>query len=102
VLTVLRGWGDRWAVDAPPTAFEHSCGHDLDPAVTCRHCGAEIVPGELRVRGLTYDWGACAARSRNTPGTSSPSARAFSSAADHQARSSSMTSAAALVIRLTG
>src|ERR1700723_276432 len=33
VLTVLRGWGDRWAVDAPPTAFEHSCGHDLDPEV---------------------------------------------------------------------
>src|ERR1700691_383728 len=24
VLTVLRGWGDRWAGDAPPTAFEHS------------------------------------------------------------------------------
>jgi len=56
VLTVLRGWGDRWAVDAPPTAFEHSCGHDLDPAVTCRHCGAEIVPEELRVRVLTPGW----------------------------------------------
>ena len=37
VLTVLRGWGDRWAVDSPPTAFEHSCGHDLDPEVICRH-----------------------------------------------------------------
>jgi DNA-binding HxlR family transcriptional regulator len=56
VLTVLRGWGDRWAVDAPPTAFEHSCGHDLDPAVTCRHCGAEIVPEELRVRVLSPGW----------------------------------------------
>ncbi len=56
VLTVLRGWGDRWAVDAPPTAFEHSCGHDLDPAVTCRHCGAEIVPEELRIRVLSPDW----------------------------------------------
>ena len=56
VLTVLRGWGDRWAVDAPPTAFEHSCGHDLDPAVTCRHCGAEIVPEELRVRVLAPGW----------------------------------------------
>src|SRR6202161_600019 len=50
VLTVLRGWGDRWAVDAPPTAFEHSCGHDLDPEGVCRHCGGEIVPQELRVR----------------------------------------------------
>jgi DNA-binding HxlR family transcriptional regulator len=56
VLTVLRGWGDRWAVDAPPTAFEHSCGHDLDPAVTCRHCGAEIVPEELRIRVLAPGW----------------------------------------------
>ena len=56
VLTVLRGWGDRWAVDSPPTAFEHSCGHDLDPAVTCRHCGAEIVPEELRIRVLTPGW----------------------------------------------
>jgi DNA-binding HxlR family transcriptional regulator len=56
VLTVLRGWGDRWAVDTPPTAFEHKCGHDLDPAVTCRHCGAEIVPEELRVRVLAPGW----------------------------------------------
>jgi DNA-binding HxlR family transcriptional regulator len=56
VLTVLRGWGDRWAVDSPPTAFEHSCGHDLDPEVICRHCGVEIVPEELRVRVLTPGW----------------------------------------------
>jgi DNA-binding HxlR family transcriptional regulator len=56
VLTVLRGWGDRWAVDSPPTAFEHSCGHDLDPAVICRHCGTEIVPEELRVRVLAPGW----------------------------------------------
>jgi DNA-binding HxlR family transcriptional regulator len=56
VLTVLRGWGDRWAVDSPPTAFEHSCGHDLDPEVICRHCRAEIVPEELRVRVLAPGW----------------------------------------------
>ena len=56
VLTVLRGWGDRWAVDSPPTAFEHSCGHDLDPEVICRHCGVEIVPEELRVRVLASGW----------------------------------------------
>jgi DNA-binding HxlR family transcriptional regulator len=56
VLTVLRGWGDRWAVDSPPTAFEHSCGHDLDPAVICRHCRVEIVPEELKVRVLAPGW----------------------------------------------
>jgi DNA-binding HxlR family transcriptional regulator len=69
VLTVLRGWGDRWAVDSPPTAFEHSCGHDLDPAVTCRHCGAEIVPEELRIRVLTPGWtrrGAAGAEAEET------------------------------------
>jgi DNA-binding HxlR family transcriptional regulator len=56
VLTVLRGWGDRWAVDSPPSAFEHGCGHELDPAVVCRHCGGEIVPEELKVRVLTPGW----------------------------------------------
>ena len=56
VLTVLRGWGDRWAVDSPPTGFVHSCGHDLDPAVVCRHCEAEISGEDLKVRVLTPGW----------------------------------------------
>jgi DNA-binding HxlR family transcriptional regulator len=56
VLTVLRAWGDKWAVDAPPTAFVHSCGHDLDPAVICRHCEAEINSEDLKVRVLTPGW----------------------------------------------
>jgi DNA-binding HxlR family transcriptional regulator len=66
VLTVLRGWGDRWAVDSPPTAFEHRCGHDLDPEVICRHCGVEIVPEELRVRVLAPGW------TRTGPATAQP------------------------------
>src|ERR1700746_1852182 len=45
--TALRGWGDKWMVDSPPTVFDHVCGHELDPAVVCRHCGAEIYPGDL-------------------------------------------------------
>ena len=44
VLQVLRAWGDKWAMDTPPNAFVHSCGHDLDPAVVCRHCEAELDP----------------------------------------------------------
>ena len=56
VLTVLRAWGDKWAVDSPPTAFEHSCGHDLEPAVVCRHCEAEISTDDLKVRVLTPGW----------------------------------------------
>ena len=56
VLQVLRAWGDKWAVDAPPTAFVHSCGHDLDPAVVCRHCQAEVNGGDLKVRVLSPGW----------------------------------------------
>ncbi|HUN33848.1 MAG TPA: helix-turn-helix domain-containing protein [Trebonia sp.] len=56
VLTALRTWGDKWAVAAPPLTFTHSCGHDLDPVMTCRHCGAEVRPGELSQRSLVAGW----------------------------------------------
>jgi DNA-binding HxlR family transcriptional regulator len=56
VLTVLRGWGDKWAVDAPPSEFVHSCGHELDPAVICRHCQVEVSSDDLRVRVLAPGW----------------------------------------------
>ena len=43
MLTALRAWGDKWAIDAaPPTAFEHHGDHDLDPAMVCRHCGEQL------------------------------------------------------------
>ena len=74
VLTVLRAWGDKWAVDTPPTAFVHSCGHDLDPAVICRHCEAEINTDDLKVRVLTPGWtrkGPAPARRRVTTERSS-------------------------------
>jgi len=56
VIQALRTWGDKWAVDSPPAVFRHSCGHDLDPAVICRHCGAEVSPDDLRLRVLTPGW----------------------------------------------
>ena len=56
VLQVLRAWGDKWAIDSPPNAFVHSCGHDLDPAVVCRHCEAELARDDLKVRVLTAGW----------------------------------------------
>jgi DNA-binding HxlR family transcriptional regulator len=56
VLTALRAWGDKWAVDSPPSVFDHVCGHELDAAVTCRHCGAEVDPGDLTVRVLVPGW----------------------------------------------
>ncbi len=56
VLTALRTWGDKWAVDAPPAAFTHSCGHDLDAALVCRHCGGEVRSGDLELRVLAPGW----------------------------------------------
>ena len=56
VIQALRTWGDKWAVDSPPAVFRHSCGHDLDPAVICRHCGTEVSPDDLRLRVLAPGW----------------------------------------------
>ena len=57
VLTALRAWGDKWAIDTPPpSVFEHSCGHELDPAVICRHCGAEVDLDDLTLRVRTPGW----------------------------------------------
>ena len=56
VLQALRAWGDKWAVDAPPTGFEHTCGHDLDGMLVCRHCGQEVEPDDLRIRVLAPGW----------------------------------------------
>ena len=56
VLQALRAWGDKWAVDTPPTAFAHSCGHDLDTALVCRHCGEEVSPDDLELRVLASGW----------------------------------------------
>ena len=56
VLTALRNWGDKWVVDAPPTTFTHACGHELDVVMTCRHCGGEVTPGEVRLRMNEPGW----------------------------------------------
>ena len=56
VLQALRAWGDKWAVETPPATFGHSCGHDLDPAVICRHCGAEVTADDLQLRVLAPGW----------------------------------------------
>jgi DNA-binding HxlR family transcriptional regulator len=56
VLTALRSWGDKWAVDTPPSVFEHACGHDLDPVVACRHCGDEVRSDDLTMRVLAPGW----------------------------------------------
>jgi DNA-binding HxlR family transcriptional regulator len=56
VITALRAWGDKWAVDAPPNAFDHRCGHELDAALVCRHCGSEVDGDDVRLRVLDPGW----------------------------------------------
>jgi DNA-binding HxlR family transcriptional regulator len=50
VVDALRTWGDKWARDDRPLVFTHDCGHELDAAWVCRHCGKEV-----RNRDLTAD-----------------------------------------------
>jgi DNA-binding HxlR family transcriptional regulator len=56
VLLALRAWGDKWAVAAPPSTFTHSCGHDLDPVMTCRHCGEEVRSADVSQRSHVTGW----------------------------------------------
>ncbi len=58
VLWALRAWGDKWAVESPPALFTHSCGHDLDAAVICRHCGQEVDFDDIELRVLAPGWSA--------------------------------------------
>lgn len=45
VLLLLNAWGHRWRPDSPQTSetFEHDCGHEVDPIVTCGHCQRPIT-----------------------------------------------------------
>ncbi|HXC84336.1 MAG TPA: helix-turn-helix domain-containing protein [Trebonia sp.] len=56
VLRALRVWGDKWAVETPPAVFTHSCGHDLDSAVICRHCGEEVDSDDLELHVTAPGW----------------------------------------------
>jgi DNA-binding HxlR family transcriptional regulator len=47
VITALREWGDRWAVDIPATRVLHDCGHLLAVEPTCRYCGGPVTPGSV-------------------------------------------------------
>ncbi|MCX4820739.1 hypothetical protein OG883_12615 [Streptomyces sp. NBC_01142] len=40
----------------PPAVFSHSCGEELDMVHSCRHCGEEVVPDDLRLRVRSPGW----------------------------------------------
>src|SRR4051794_32992352 len=48
-LALLR-WGDRWAVDSPSLRMGHTCGHELEFDLVCRHCGDPVTRESLTVR----------------------------------------------------
>lgn len=56
VLLTLMAWGDRHLTDTPSVIFEHSCGADLVPVVTCRACGVEVTGGDLTPRFQDSEW----------------------------------------------
>ena len=56
VLQALRAWGDKWAVDTPPSAFRHTCDHVLDVGLICRHCGEEVRSDSLKIHSLVPGW----------------------------------------------
>lgn len=56
VISALRTWGDKWAVDKPPAIFRHTCGHEFDPVSICRDCGEELRPSTLTPEIRTPGW----------------------------------------------
>lgn len=54
ILVMISQWGDRWEADedkGPPVEFVHrTCGHVMQPALTCDHCGEEVVARSVRAQ----------------------------------------------------
>ena len=52
VTMAIMNWGDRWLSgedEVPLVLYHQSCGHRLEPAMSCTHCGETI-----RARDVTY------------------------------------------------
>jgi DNA-binding HxlR family transcriptional regulator len=45
ILLSLGQWGSRWAADAPPVSWEHTCGETLELVHTCKACGEAVTGG---------------------------------------------------------
>lgn len=45
VLLTLKQWGDRWLAEEtgrPVTLIHDTCGHEVEPVLTCSFCGEAI------------------------------------------------------------
>ena len=49
VLLTLMDWGDRYLSGGKPVPgrWTHTCGHALEPQVTCAHCAEPVAPDSL-------------------------------------------------------
>ena len=50
VTLALIQWGDKWLSDegGPPLKLHHkTCGHRLQPQMSCRHCGKAVKAGDV-------------------------------------------------------
>lgn len=60
VLTALRTWGDRWAVEETPLLVHHhpadGTDHPLDSGTYCRTCGEPVHNRDLSVESRVPGW----------------------------------------------
>ena len=55
VLSALRAWGDKWAVNDPPLSVTHN-GHPVRPQLMCETCGEPVRQDEVELTPTTADW----------------------------------------------
>jgi DNA-binding HxlR family transcriptional regulator len=55
VLSALRAWGDKWAVEDPPLSVTHH-GHPVRPQAICETCGGPVREDEVERTSNIADW----------------------------------------------
>jgi DNA-binding HxlR family transcriptional regulator len=51
VIATLMHWGDTYLAgeQGPPLVLEHTCGHRLEPRLTCQACGEPLESGQAKI-----------------------------------------------------
>jgi DNA-binding HxlR family transcriptional regulator len=55
VLSALRAWGDKWAVDEPPISVQHH-GHPIRHRVICETCGEPVRDEDVQRISRVTGW----------------------------------------------
>ncbi|GAQ52784.1 winged helix-turn-helix transcriptional regulator [Streptomyces acidiscabies] len=58
ILLTLMAWGDHHLRHDTnrPMVVEHTCGHELLPAVTCRECGVKVTEADMTHHSESPGW----------------------------------------------